>query len=899
MITSPHNEKLKDAARSAAAPRATGASSPRARTCSPPPTRRAGSRWSASPRRAAACRASRSSRRCSRRSRRSARARGRWPSTASGGRPRPPGRCCVALWGVRDPGNVGTVLRSALAFGADCVAIGPGTRGPVRAQGGARLDGRAVRRAGRPRRGASPSCRASAIALVARAGDAAGRHGRRTARWSSAPSARGCPATSWQRCDRTRAHPDRLGVAERGDGGDGGPLRTVPEPRMIDRIEQIAEQARHGRSSRPPPTAALEQVRVQYLGRKAELPNLLRGVAELPPEQRGAVGKAANVARAASRRRSTARGATLEAAELDARLAADRVDVTLPGDPPQPVGRLHLLTQTRREIEDVFVGLGFSVARGPRGRVGLLQLRRAQPRPGAPGAGAHRHVLRRGRRQRTPTRSSCARTPRRCRSARCRSTPPPIVRDHPRAASTAATATRRTRRSSTRSRASRSTTDITLADLKGTLLDFARAIFGADREVRLRPHFFPFTEPCVEVDVSCFNCAAGDARRLALPGVQGHRLARDPRRGDGRPERASATCASTATTPSEVQGFAFGMGIERIAMLKHGIPDLRTALRQRRPLPGAVRMRLPLSWLHEYCEPDHDAARHRDAPGDDRHRGRAASTATASTRSSTSSSARCSPPSSTRTPTACASARSTSATPSRRRSSAARRTSPPARPSPSRGPARSCPTARGSKKAKLRGVDVRGHDPRRGRARHRHATTPGSWCSTTTLAPGSPSPRCCRSPPTCSSSRSRRTGPTASASTASRARSMPRPARRWRPRRGRARTRARRRASTAWRSRSVDPDLCPRFTARAFEDVTIGPSPPWLKARLMAAGQRPINNVVDITNYVMLLTGQPLHAFDLDRIAGGRLVVRRAPDGERGRRRSTAQTAHARPPTWS
>jgi phenylalanyl-tRNA synthetase beta chain len=75
-------------------------------------------------------------------------------------------------------------------------------------------------------------------------------------------------------------------------------------------------------------------------------------------------------------------------------------------------------------------------------------------------------------------------------------------------------------------------------------------------------------------------------------------------------------------------------------------------------------------------------------------------------------------------------------------------------------------------------------------------------------------------------------------------------------------------------------DLCPRFTARAFEDVTIGPSPPWLKARLMACGQRPINNVVDITNYVMLLTGQPLHAFDRDRIAGGRLVVRRATGGE-------------------
>jgi phenylalanyl-tRNA synthetase beta chain len=77
------------------------------------------------------------------------------------------------------------------------------------------------------------------------------------------------------------------------------------------------------------------------------------------------------------------------------------------------------------------------------------------------------------------------------------------------------------------------------------------------------------------------------------------------------------------------------------------------------------------------------------------------------------------------------------------------------------------------------------------------------------------------------------------------------------------------------------PDLCTRFTARVFEDVVVGPSPTWLKARLTAAGQKPINNVVDITNYAMLLTGQPLHAFDLDHVAGQRLTVRRAADGER------------------
>ncbi len=78
----------------------------------------------------------------------------------------------------------------------------------------------------------------------------------------------------------------------------------------------------------------------------------------------------------------------------------------------------------------------------------------------------------------------------------------------------------------------------------------------------------------------------------------------------------------------------------------------------------------------------------------------------------------------------------------------------------------------------------------------------------------------------------------------------------------------------------ADPDVCLRFTARVFEDVTIGPSPEWLKQRLTAAGQRPISNVVDITNYVMLCVGQPLHAFDLDEVRGGRIVVRRAREGE-------------------
>ena len=158
--------------------------------------------------------------------------------------------------------------------------------------------------------------------------------------------------------------------------------------------------------------------------------------------------------------------------------------------------------------------------------------------------------------------------------------------------------------------------------------------------------------------------------------------------------------------------------------------------------------------------------------------------------------------------------------------------------------------------------------------------------------------RCCRSRPRCSSSRSPPTGRTASASTGSRASCTPPPARRSRRRPGARIPGSSGRASTAREVRVECPDLCPRFTARVFENVTIAPSPPWLKARLIAAGQRPINNVVDITNYAMLLTGQPLHAFDLDRVAGGRLTVRRARRGRAGADARRAD-AHARLPRWS
>ena len=117
--------------------------------------------------------------------------------------------------------------------------------------------------------------------------------------------------------------------------------------------------------------------------------------------------------------------------------------------------------------------------------------------------------------------------------------------------------------------------DITLADLKGTLLAFARAIFGDERDVRLRPHFFPFTEPSVECDVSCFNCKQGylrDGSRCPL--CKGSGWIEILGSGMVDPNVFSYV-REHGYDPDRVQGFAFGMGIERIAFLKHGFPDLR------------------------------------------------------------------------------------------------------------------------------------------------------------------------------------------------------------------------------------------------------------------------------------------------------------------------------------
>jgi phenylalanyl-tRNA synthetase alpha chain len=335
---------------------------------------------------------------------------------------------------------------------------------------------------------------------------------------------------------------------------------------MRDRIDELRSEGESAVAAATDSTA-LEDVRVHYLGRKAELPNLLRGVAQLPPEERGQVGRAANEARKALEAAIEARRAELEASELEARLAHDVVDVTLPATPAQTVGRLHLLTATRRELEDVFVGLGFRVVEGPEVDTVYYNFDALNHDAVHPSRlPSDTFYIDEDIVLRTHT------SPMQIRVMEHQ--PPPLYIVIP---------GRVYRRDNDRTHTPQFhqleglavDEDITLADLQGTLLEFARTVFGDDRKVRLRPHFFPFTEPSIELDVSCFNCTAGflrDGSRCPLC------------KGEGWIELLGAGevdpnvfeyVREYGYDPKRHRGFAWGMGIERIAALKYDVPDLR------------------------------------------------------------------------------------------------------------------------------------------------------------------------------------------------------------------------------------------------------------------------------------------------------------------------------------
>jgi phenylalanyl-tRNA synthetase alpha chain len=338
---------------------------------------------------------------------------------------------------------------------------------------------------------------------------------------------------------------------------------------MLDRIEQIGSEAAAAIEAATG-TTELGELRVRYLGRKAELTTILRGIAELPPDERGRVGAGANEVRKELEALIEARGKALDSGELESRLVEDRVDVTLPGAPARPVGHIHLITRTTRLIEDVMVGLGYRVMEGPEIEHDYYNFTALNHPPGHPARMLQDTFYVQSDPElllRTHT------SPVQVRSME--SQPPPIFMIAP-------GKVYRRDSDATHSPMFHQVEGlavgegITLADLQGTLDEMLRAIFGAGREARMRPHFFPFTEPSVEFDVSCFQCEGtgtlGDGSRCNLcKGIGWIEVG-----GAGMVDpNVLGFVERNGYDPERVQGFAFGMGVERIAMLRHGMPDLR------------------------------------------------------------------------------------------------------------------------------------------------------------------------------------------------------------------------------------------------------------------------------------------------------------------------------------
>ncbi len=323
------------------------------------------------------------------------------------------------------------------------------------------------------------------------------------------------------------------------------------------RVDAILREAREAVAAAQS-SAELEKVRVGFLGRQGALTQLLRSLGALAPEERPAVGAAANDAKRELEALLDARLAAALATERRAERARERVDLTLPGRRP-PQGALHPLTRVLDEIVAIFASLGFSVAEGPEVETDYYNFEALNiPRD---------HPARDMQDTLYLSESTLLRThtsPVQIRAMKAQHPPVRIIvpgrvyrRDvadmshSPMFHQVEGLAVDR---------------NITMGDLKGTLELFAREMFGPGSRIRFRPSFFPFTEPSAEVDVLCFVCG-GAGCRLCKQGGWLEIL------GSGMVH--PQVLKNVGYDPEEVTGWAFGMGIERIAMLKYGIDDLR------------------------------------------------------------------------------------------------------------------------------------------------------------------------------------------------------------------------------------------------------------------------------------------------------------------------------------
>jgi phenylalanyl-tRNA synthetase alpha chain len=335
---------------------------------------------------------------------------------------------------------------------------------------------------------------------------------------------------------------------------------TPASPDLQKRLEQartdgleVIEQARD--------TGSLGEARTRVMGRKSPLARVRSSLGGLPARERKSVGRLANAVQAELERALETKSEAFGAAERAARWGRERIDVTLPGEAP-PVGSLHPLTQTVWNVVDVFIGLGYRVAEGPDVELAKYNFDALNFPEHHPSRSPQETFYIKGGDQEVLLRTHTS--PMQMRTLE-RQQPPVYVVIPGRCY-------RRDVLDPThldcffQIEGLAVDEGITMGDLKGSLGEFARALFGRDLDVRLRPHYFPFTEPSAELDVQCFVCRGSGCRLCKQEGwieVLGCGM-------------VHPYLLEWAGYDSErYSGFAFGMGAERIAALAHGIADIR------------------------------------------------------------------------------------------------------------------------------------------------------------------------------------------------------------------------------------------------------------------------------------------------------------------------------------
>lgn len=315
---------------------------------------------------------------------------------------------------------------------------------------------------------------------------------------------------------------------------------------------------------------ALRAIRAEVLGKKGELTGLLRGMKDVPPEQRKSVGERVNRVRAEIESLFEARLQALRRAALEAELSARPFDLTLPGRMPSGRGHLHPVTRVKDEILDIFRSLGFEASWGPEVELEENNFTKLAFPPDHPATDMQDTFwvdVAGGDKARRPLlRTHTSNVQVRQMSTR----PPPL-------AVVSGGAVYRRDDDVTHSPMFHQIEGflvdehVSFAELKGVLTAFAQRLYGSDTQVRFRPSYFPFVEPGAEVDVGCVFCRVDDGSRATCRVCKSSGWLEILGCGMVHPD----VFRHCGIDPERYTGFAFGLGVERVAMLRYGIPDIR------------------------------------------------------------------------------------------------------------------------------------------------------------------------------------------------------------------------------------------------------------------------------------------------------------------------------------